>query len=170
MAERRIASCRACKSARSSRREPPFDLRITGKRTGAGARHVREDAIEPCREGEITRIGGDHADIAGFRPRVVNLARSAVFEEDVRGEDGDRPRQLRLGIPIGDGQSLSAWSRATVENPCAVADKSCDELRGFVLNNAKARSESGSPGDISVLHSSCGGQEQRREQVRFLRR
>jgi hypothetical protein len=57
-----------------------------------------------------------------------------------------------VGITVGDGQSLTAWGRAAVENPRAVANKSCDELRGFVLNNAKTCPESGGPGDIAVLH------------------
>ncbi len=46
--------------------EPPFDFGIAGECPGAGAGHVCENAIESCGEGEIPRIGGNHADIAGF--------------------------------------------------------------------------------------------------------
>ena len=48
------------------RREPPFDFGVAGKRTTAGAGRICQDAIEPCGEGEIACIGGDHADIAGL--------------------------------------------------------------------------------------------------------
>src|SRR5271168_4452559 len=64
-----------------------------------------------------------------------------------------------VGIAIGDGKSLSSRSGAAVENPLAVADKRCDELRGFILNNAKACSESGGPGDIPALHESGRGEK-----------
>jgi len=61
-----------------------------------------------------------------------------------------------VGITIGDGQGLSPGSGAAIQDTRAVADESCDELRGFVLNNAKARMESGRSGDIPVLNSSRG--------------
>src|SRR5580704_4883953 len=66
---------------------------------------------------------------------------------------------IRVGIAIGDSFSLPSWSRTTVENIDAVANQSCNELRGLILNDAKACPESGSLGDVPAQNSSRGGQQ-----------
>ncbi len=68
-------------------------------------------------------------------------------------------RDVRFRIPVGDGQGLSSGSRAAVENVRAAADKSGNELRSFILNNAEARAESCGLRHISVPHSTCGNQQ-----------
>ena len=69
-------------------------------------------------------------------------------------------------IPIGDCQGLSPRSRTAVENPCAVADKRCDELRGFVnvyVNNEDIRyledlATPVAPNDeVSIIPAVAGG-------------
>jgi hypothetical protein len=72
---------------------------------------------------------------------------------------------FRIGIVIGESQSFSPGSRTTVENMRAVADKGCDELRGFVLNHTKTRSKSSSPGDVSVLNSARRVKEHTRSKL-----
>ena len=64
-----------------------------------------------------------------------------------------------MEITIGDGEGLSARRRATVEHARAAPHESGDELRGFVLNHAEARSESGSSRDVSVPNLSSRGEE-----------
>src|SRR5208282_5318155 len=71
----------------------------------------------------------------------------------------------RIGIAIGDGSGFSSWRRAAVEKVCAMADESCDELRGFVLDNAEARLERSSSGDVSVLNSPRPGEERSGSEV-----
>ncbi len=66
---------------------------------------------------------------------------------------------LRVGIAIGDSQSLSARSRATIENARAMSHQSRDELRAFILDHTEGRAESSGPGDVSVLNSPRGSQE-----------
>jgi hypothetical protein len=61
---------------------------------------------------------------------------------------------LCIGIAIGNGQSLSTGGRTTIENVPTGADHTCDKLRGFILNHAEARTESGRLGDVPVLNSS----------------
>src|SRR6266446_2142167 len=64
-----------------------------------------------------------------------------------------------IGITIGDSGGFSSWGRTTIENARAVSDKSRNELRGFVLNYAKARSERGRLGEVSLQDSSGRGKE-----------
>src|SRR5580692_5822686 len=72
---------------------------------------------------------------------------------------------VRVGIVVGDRQGFSARGCTTIENMRAVADKGCDELRGFVLNHTKAPWESSSPGDVSVLNSARRGKENTRSKL-----
>jgi hypothetical protein len=72
---------------------------------------------------------------------------------------------VRVGIMVGDRQSFSPRGCTTIENMRAVADKGCDELRGFVLNHKKARWEGSSPGDVSVLNSARRGKEHTRSKL-----
>ncbi len=66
---------------------------------------------------------------------------------------------LRVGIAIRDGRSLPARRRATIENAAAVADQSCNELGGFILNHTEAGAERRRFRNVPAQDSSRGGKE-----------
>src|ERR1700722_153421 len=78
--------------------------------------------------------------------------------------DVDRS-DVRVGIAIGDGQSLAARGCTTIKSALSFADQGCNQLRGLVLNNTQALSEGGGSRDVSVLHPSSRSQESTRSQL-----
>jgi hypothetical protein len=66
---------------------------------------------------------------------------------------------IRVGITIGDGRGLASGSCATIENVLAMPDHGRDQLRGFILNDAEACSESCCSGNISAQNSPSGSEE-----------
>jgi len=70
----------------------------------------------------------------------------------------------RARILIGNGGSFPARSRTAIKDTGAGADERRDELRGFILNHAKAGAESGGSGDVPLQNQAsrskkCAGSE-----------
>src|ERR1700734_1571832 len=77
--------------------------------------------------------------------------------------DVDRS-DLRVGVAIGDGQSLAARGCTTIKSALWVAHQGCNQLRGLVLNHTQALSEGGCSRNVSLLHASSPSQESTRSQ------
>src|SRR6202035_1685768 len=77
--------------------------------------------------------------------------------------DVDR-NDARVSIAIGDGQSLAARGCTTIKSALSLADQSCNQLRGLVLNNTQALSEGGCSRNVSALHTPSRSKESTRSQ------